>query len=263
MARSGLDRKERQQVHSSVLGAVWNRREMENIAFSYATDEAHHKIHLGQGSAQTDLYEMGIDDDYTEDLLEHCQRYLAAEYDFDEQRERQLRELVVLAEGEMHAMKERLAECEGFTGEKMEDLATRLETFEATVHDALHDLVDVAEGANISAKANVGPASSSPSRRGKLDAMVLSMRSLPASMKSQGVLGSSSVKGVMEHLSELAPSSGTDMLKSRRRSRVALATVKEETAPWMSTESWHKALKVVSPHGKRARVSARKEWEDK
>jgi len=266
MYRSGLTNQEMNTVHSSVLGASASRHELEQIAFAIVTEKAEDaqtRVFLGRKPVNNDMDELGVDADYAEALLEDCHKYLHLEYDYEEQSERQLRELVTLAEGEMHSMRQRLKECEEFTGEKMGGLGETLESFESMVHGALRDLVDVAEGANVSVKANHATAGTPMKRQAKLDGMVSRMKSLPNQMKTQTMFGSSSVKNVMEHLTTM-PRDGEEPRKSLRETARLLPTLKEEarSAP-TATSMFHRAMKVVNPHGKRVLVSARQHWEDK
>jgi len=271
--RAGLDRKERRKVNHTVLGAVWSRKQLEEIAFVAPNDEFHERVYLGQESAKGDLDDLGVDLDYAEHLVRACKRYIESEYDFEERQETQMRELVAQAEGEMHAMRERLRECHEFTGKQLTRITDRLENLEGIVHIMLKEIVALAEGAQVPTKGVTGVA---PAQKAKLDNTVSSLKSVPGQVKTQGMLGNT-MKGILAHLSDLGPTSqarsharspkgsshiGAMGAMSSMRSARSLPDLEEETVQ-ESAAQFHRAHQRVSPHGRRTRVSAREEWRDK
>merc|ERR1719369_122871 len=117
-------------------------------AFASETEDAAMKVTESQMQVADDMDDLDVDPDYATFLGKQCNAYVQQEYDFYEVRQMQLRELVTLAEGEMHGMRERVKTCQEFVGENMFELGKRLESLEHVVHHSLEDLVHLANGAN-------------------------------------------------------------------------------------------------------------------
>mmetsp|Transcript_31841 Transcript_31841/g.83793 ORF Transcript_31841/g.83793 Transcript_31841/m.83793 type:complete len:975 (-) Transcript_31841:19-2943(-) len=279
MHRCGYSSKERRRIQHNVLGPQWVRKAIEKETFACEKKGVESVLDIRQAYADSDLREMGVDEDYIDDLCKSTKDFLKHEYDLDEAREAQLREIVLLAQSDMTDMRARLADCQEFAGVHMANLAQRLESLETVIHHALQELVHLAEGANISTK---GQVLRSPAARAQMDGTMSTLRSISPKKKTQSMF-SSSWKGVLEDLKD--DPEDVDGAGGRGRSRGSVrGSVRGSMrgsvrfgggagggAPGSSSgadpegtiDDWQRAHKRVSVTGKRITKSARDEWRGK
>jgi len=167
---------------------------------------------------------MQVDPDYGEFLMEESAEQFRRDGGYEGARVAQLRELVLVAEGDLAAMRTRLSSCQGTAKSVMYELTSRLEVLERMVHSILSDLVVIASAAGVP---DCKPATSQQ-QRAKLDSTVGSLRSLTAAARSDGML-TGSMSRVLKQL----------------------AHGDRPQSPEGGVHDWHRAMKSIDGRSKR------------
>lgn len=198
------------------------RRKKERQAFAAETDDADEILQLRQKYAIGDLKQMGLDPNYAQDLSSDCRKYIDSEYDFEEQRQSQLREIVAIAYDELVVMRSRLSECSIYVCSETSGLGARVRSLEGVVHESLEKITQIAGGANLQTKATGAGLNS----KRRLDTTVNSMRSLsPRSKSTTKAVGdlSSTLKSLnsdgMPKATEMANKKNDDVVSTLARAR--------------------------------------------
>jgi len=276
--RCGFNQKERGEFQGSVIRTQYIKNAAEKAAFAAEGDDADELLQARQQNADADLREMGVDEDYIQGLCVDTKKYMEDEYDFDEQREAQLREIVSVSYDLMTDMRERLTNCQMYAGSEMSGLARRLEALEVIVHRSLEELVKLADGANISTKGQPAP---SMKAKAMMDSTVGSLRSLDAGERSRGMM-TGNLASIMKGLKgnggdedEYRKKKKTTDLASTRTSQMTVLSSQslkarhrpgsDDDAPPVgaSVSHWHQTHRQVGVSGKRVVRSARDEWASK
>lgn len=213
---------EYRQLQASVIHPQRIRRKKERQAFAAETDDADEILQLRQKYAIGDLKQMGLDPNYAQDLSSDCRKYIDSEYDFEEQRQSQLREIVAIAYDELVVMRSRLSECSIYVCSETSGLGARVRSLEGVVHESLEKITQIAGGANLQTKATGAGLNS----KRRLDTTVNSMRSLsPRSKSTTKAVGdlSSTLKSLnsdgMPKATEMANKKNDDVVSTLARAR--------------------------------------------
>jgi len=209
MLRADLPPEECRAIRGSVLGAKWHRTARERKMFAEGKGGADsEQVAWSSAPAVADLKALNVDPEYVDSLIDGCVRHTNREFDAEEVKLAQLRDLVCQAEAEMAGMHERLADCYAASRGTLVGVGGRIEVLERLVHGALADAAVVAGAAGVP-DAKPGR---SPMEHAKLESTLSSLRSLSPRSKSQSILRGS-VSQALQRLGspeQLAPKTGVE-----------------------------------------------------
>lgn len=145
MDRANLPYAEKATIRRTVLGAKWKRKERDKSAF------AGNDISLitAYEDMTPDMYQVCADSRYANSLLDQALLYQKDDYDPEDAKIGQLRQLVANAEEDIFAMKLRLAACSESTRSSMHGLTRRIDELEEMVHQVLSEIVGIANEAGV------------------------------------------------------------------------------------------------------------------
>merc|ERR1712129_63034 len=140
MLRADLPPEECLAIRGSVLGAKWHHMDRERKMFAEGKGGADsEQVAWTTAPAEGDLKALNVDPEYIDSLVAGCERHSEREFDAEEAKLAQLRDLVRRAEAEMAGMRERLAYCHAASRGGLLGVGERIEVLERLVHAALAD----------------------------------------------------------------------------------------------------------------------------
>jgi len=146
MDRANLPPGEQVAIRTDVLGAKISRKEREKAIFA-GTDAGHNVDAMEP--AMNDLLEIGVQDEYAGFLVTEGKAFAKMDYDPEDAKTAQLRQLVANAEEHMMAMRVRLQSCTEYTRDSMHGLTRCIDSVEELVHETLAELVTIADEAGV------------------------------------------------------------------------------------------------------------------
>merc|ERR1712137_1372185 len=123
MDRANLPYAEKATIRKTVLGAKWKRKERDKSAFA-GKDIS---LITAYEDMAPDMHEVCDDGTYAKSLLDQALLYQKDDYDPEDAKIAQLRQLVANAEEDIFAMKLRLAACSESTRSSMHGLTRRID----------------------------------------------------------------------------------------------------------------------------------------
>lgn len=228
MSRSRLPEKEKAGIRSGVLGAKFFRKEREQDVFSGVAAER--ITELGE-PVDVDMLEMKLDLDYGSHLSEGCLSHASHEYDPEDAKLAQLRQLVNIAEDAILNMNTRLEKCDAYATGNVQTLSTQLMSLETLVHGCLQELVIIAGQAGVPCKSEVKK-QAGQAHHGAADGAGLRMVSKLDKNAGTNAANPSKMQGLFLRHGE-GPTSGATTSKS------------------LSIDTWHRANKMLDKKGKK------------
>lgn len=153
MERANLPYAEKATVRATVLGAKWKRKERDKSAFA-GKDIS---LITAYEDMTPDMSQVCEDDRYASCLIDQALLYQKDDYDPEDAKIAQLRQLVDNAEEDIFAMKLRLAACSESTRSAMHGLTRRIDELEDMVHQVLSEIVGIANEAGVPTGGQRGP----------------------------------------------------------------------------------------------------------
>eukprot|EP00930_Biecheleria_cincta_P045396 TRINITY_DN31296_c0_g1_i1.p1 TRINITY_DN31296_c0_g1~~TRINITY_DN31296_c0_g1_i1.p1 ORF type:complete len:962 (+),score=175.07 TRINITY_DN31296_c0_g1_i1:292-2886(+) len=145
MDRANLPYAEKTIIRRTVLGAKWQRKERDKSAFA-GKDIS---LVTAYEDMTPDMHVVCEDSSYANSLLNQALLYQKDDYDPEDAKIAQLRQLVANAEEDIFAMKLRLAACSESTRSSMHGLTRRIDELEEMVHQVLSEIVGIANEAGV------------------------------------------------------------------------------------------------------------------
>lgn len=152
MEKANLPYAEKATIRKTVLGAKWKRKERDKSAFA-GKDISLITAYDDMGP---DMSFVSFDRRYSSCLVKQALLYQKDDYDPEDAKIAQLRQLVAGAEEDIFAMKLRLAACSESTRSAMHGLTRRIDELEEMVHQVLAEIVGIANEAGVPTGGNRG-----------------------------------------------------------------------------------------------------------